>query len=211
MSVDPNGDPRDSRRGPEGGCCHPACRAGTNIDRAIARAGTTGENEGYALPADGTVVADHEVAPVQDVDAWLEVERPRSPRNRCLAKWFRSSARPVGNGFSCIRDRPEPLSKPLRGSRKGPRPDPEGQDAPWVNCSAADQGVDLGVFRKPAELFLRESEPAIDGDLENTGNPFNELDLLGTSFHKPCPRTEGPWFIVSGHAIFNSDLHCRHL
>jgi len=75
MSVDPNGDSRDSRRGTEGGCCHADCRARTNIDRAIARAGTTGENEGYALPADGTVVADHEVAPVQDVGAWAEVER----------------------------------------------------------------------------------------------------------------------------------------
>ena len=105
----------------------------------------------------------------------------------------------------------EPLSKPLRDSRKGPRPDPEDQDAPEIYRSGAKQGIDLGVFRKTAELLLRESEPPIDGDLENTGNPFDELDLLGTPFQKPCPRTEGPWFIVSGHAIFDSDLHCRHL
>lgn len=76
---------------------------------------------------------------------------------------------------------------------------------------AADQGVDLGVFREPTELFLGESKPPIDGDLEDTGNTFDELDLFRASFHKPCPRTEGPWFIVSGHAVFDSDLHCRHL
>jgi hypothetical protein len=75
----------------------------------------------------------------------------------------------------------------------------------------ADQGVDLGVFRKPAELFLGESEPPIDRDLENTGYTFDELDFLSAPFHKPCPRTESPWFIVSGHAVFDSDLHCRHL
>jgi hypothetical protein len=80
-----------------------------------------------------------------------------------------------------------------------------------VYRSAANQGVDLGVFRKPAELFFREGKPTIDGDFKNTGDPFDELDLFGTAFHEPCPRTEGPWFIVSGHAVFDSDLHCRHL
>jgi hypothetical protein len=101
----------------------------------------------------------------------------------------------------------KPLSNPLRGSRRERRPDPEGQDAPKSCRLAANQGVDLGVFRKPAELFLGESEPAIDGDFENTGDTFDELDLLRTSFDKPCPRTEGPWFIVSGHAVFDFDLH----
>ena len=105
----------------------------------------------------------------------------------------------------------KPLSNPLRGSGKKPRPDSEGQDAAKIYRLAADQSVDFGVFRKPAELFLGESEPAIDGDLENTGNPFDELDFLRTSFNKPCPRTEGSWFIVSGHAVFDFDLHCRHL
>src|SRR5208282_1677856 len=105
----------------------------------------------------------------------------------------------------------KPLSNPLRGARKEPRPGPEGQDALKMYRLAADQGVDLGVFRKPAELFLGESEPPIDGDLENTGNTLDELDFLRTSFHKPRPRTEGPWFIVSGHAVFDFDLHCCHL
>jgi hypothetical protein len=76
---------------------------------------------------------------------------------------------------------------------------------------AADQGVDLGVFRKSAELFLGEGEPAIDGDLEHTGHSFDELDLVCAPLQQACPRTEGPWFIVSGHAIFDSDLHRRHL
>ena len=67
----------------------------------------------------------------------------------------------------------KPLSNPLRGSGKEPRPDSEGQDAAKIYRLAADQSVDFGVFRKPAELFLGESEPAIDGDLENTGNPFD--------------------------------------
>lgn len=47
---------------------------------------------------------------------------------------------------------------------------------------AAYQGVDLGVFRKPAELFFGEGEAPIDGDLEDTCNPFDELDLLRTTF-----------------------------
>jgi hypothetical protein len=74
------------------------------------------------------------------------------------------------------------LSKPLRALRKGTRPDSEGQDALKTYRSAAKHGVDLGVFRKPAELFFGESEPTIDGDFENTGDPLDELDLFGTSF-----------------------------
>ena len=106
----------------------------------------------------------------------------------------------------------EPLSKPLTGlSKREPRPEPTGQDALKICRLAADQGVDLGVFRKPAELFLGESEPPIDGDLENASDPLDELDLFRASFQKPCPRTEGPWFIVSRYAVFDSDLHCRHL
>ena len=35
MSVDPNGDSRNSHRSAEGGCRHLDCRAGPNIDRAI--------------------------------------------------------------------------------------------------------------------------------------------------------------------------------
>ena len=77
--------------------------------------------------------------------------------------------------------------------------------------SAAKHGVNLGVFRKPAELFSREIKLPIDGDFENAANAFDEIDLLRTAFQKPCPRTEGPWFIVSAHAIFNSDFHRRHL
>ena len=105
----------------------------------------------------------------------------------------------------------EPLSKPLRGCRKIRVPIREGQDALKMYRSAAKHGVDLGVFRKPAELFFGESEPTIDGDFENTGDPFDELDFFGTPLQEPCPRTEGPWFIVSGHAVFDSDLHNRHL
>jgi hypothetical protein len=77
--------------------------------------------------------------------------------------------------------------------------------------STSDQRVDLGVFWKPAKLFFREDEFAVDGDFENTGHPLDELDLLRASFHQSCPRTEGSWFVVSGHAIFDSYLHCRHL
>ena len=106
----------------------------------------------------------------------------------------------------------EPLSKPLTGfSKREPRPEPTGQDALKICRLAADQGVDLGVFRKSAELIFGESETPVDGDLENTGHSLDELDLLCTSFHKPRPRTEGPWFIVSRYAVFDSDLHCRHL
>ena len=123
-----------------------------------------------------------------------------------------------------VSDRPcrfsttEPMSKPLRSSRKRSRPCREHRGAPQLsrlmrggsNLSSANQGVDLGVFRKSAELLLGEFELSVDGDLENTSHPFDELYLLSTAFHEPRPRTEGPWFIVSGHAIFDSDLHSRH-
>src|SRR5215469_98431 len=75
---------------------------------------------------------------------------------------------------------------------------------------SAHQSIDLAVFGKPAELFLGEDEPAVDGDLEYAGNPFDELDLLCAAFHEPGLRTEGPRFIVSGHAVFDPDLHCCH-
>jgi hypothetical protein len=70
----------------------------------------------------------------------------------------------------------------VKGCRKRPRPDPEGQDALKILRLAANQGVDLGVFRKPAELFFGKDELPIDGDFENTGDPFDELDLFRASF-----------------------------
>jgi hypothetical protein len=123
-----------------------------------------------------------------------------------------------------VSDRPcrfstmEPMSKPLRSSGEAiaPLPGASGRAAtkpPYEggpNLSSANQGVDLGVFRKSAELLLGEFELSVDGDLENTSDSFDELHLLRTAFHKPRPRTEGPWFIVSRHAIFDSDLHSRH-
>ena len=99
----------------------------------------------------------------------------------------------------------------LAGSGKKTRPDPEGQDALRMYRSTSDQRVDLGVFWKPAKLFFREDEFPVDGDFENAGHPFDELGLFRASFHQSCPRTEGSWFVVSGHAVFDSYLHCRHL
>ena len=75
----------------------------------------------------------------------------------------------------------------------------------------AHQGIDLSIFRKSAELFLGESEPTVYGDLEYTGDPFDELDLLRAAFHEPGLRTEGPRFIVSRHAVFYPDFHCTDL
>ena len=105
----------------------------------------------------------------------------------------------------------EPLSKPLRGFSKQTRPDRKARDASKTYQLAANQGVDLGVFRKPAELFLGKGEPSVDGDLKHTGDSLDELDFVCASLQQPCPRTEGPWFVVSGHAIFDSNLHRRHL
>src|SRR5215467_15349322 len=76
---------------------------------------------------------------------------------------------------------------------------------------SARQSIDLGVFRKPAELLLGEDQPSVDGDLEDAGNPFDEFDLFCAAFHEPGLRTEGPRFIVSGHAVFDPDLHCSYL
>ena len=113
----------------------------------------------------------------------------------------------------------EPMSKPLRRSWKRSRPCRQHRGAPQLkppyeggsNLSSANQGVDLGVFRKPAELLFGEFELSVDGDFENPSDSFDELHLLRTAFDEPRPRTEGPWFIVSRHAVFDSDLHSRHL
>jgi len=95
----------------------------------------------------------------------------------------------------------------MRASRAATKPPYEG----GANLLSANQGVDLGVFRKPAELLFGEFELSVDGDFENPSDSFDELHLLRTAFDEPRPRTEGPWFIVSRHAIFDSDLHSRHL
>ena len=95
----------------------------------------------------------------------------------------------------------------MRASRAATKPPYEG----GANLLSANQGVDLGVFRKPAELLFGEFELSVDGDFENPSDSFDELHLLRTAFDEPRPRTEGPWFIVSRHAIFDSDFHSRHL
>ena len=56
-------------------------------------------------------------------------------------------------------------------------------------------------------MLFGKGEASVDGDFENTGDSLDELDLLGAPFQQPRPRTEGSGFIVSGYAIFDSDLH----
>ena len=67
--------PRDPGCGAAGWRGHLDSRAGTQIDRAIVGTGATGEDKGDARPVDGIGAADHEVAPVQDVGARVEIER----------------------------------------------------------------------------------------------------------------------------------------
>ncbi len=67
---------------------------------------------------------------------------------------------------------------PKASGRAATKPSYEGGS----NLSSANQGVDLGVFGKPAELLLGEFELSVDGDFENTGDPFDELYLLRTTF-----------------------------
>jgi len=60
---------------PRAGAVTLIVEAGTQIDRAIVGTGATGEDKGDARPVDGIGAADHEVAPVQDVGARVEIER----------------------------------------------------------------------------------------------------------------------------------------
>ena len=73
--------------------------------------------------------------------------------------------------------------------------------------SAAAGGLDLGVARKPAERLFRKGEPAIDRDLENAATALDQFDLGAVSLDQNIPRTEGSRFVVSGHAVFDPDLH----
>ena len=75
----------------------------------------------------------------------------------------------------------------------------------WRDLSA--HRVDLLVGRKPAGLLLRESEPAIDGNLEHPTYPGHQLDIGAVFLDEPIPRTEGTRFIVSGLAPLDSDFH----
>src|SRR2546423_5292857 len=74
---------------------------------------------------------------------------------------------------------------------------------------AAAHRIDLLIRRKPAGLLLRESEPAIDGNLEHAPYPGHQLDIGAILLDEPVPRTEGTRFIVSRLAPLDADLHCQ--
>ena len=69
--------------------------------------------------------------------------------------------------------------------------------------------VDFFVGREPSGLLLRESKPAIDGDLERSAHSGDKLDIGTVTLNQSRPRTEGPRLVVSGLAPLDSDLHLR--
>jgi hypothetical protein len=71
--------------------------------------------------------------------------------------------------------------------------------------------VDFGILRKPPELLFGKGELAVDGDLKNTADTFNELDFGTVLLFKSRPRTEGSRKVVSRNAVFDPDLHRRSL
>ena len=75
----------------------------------------------------------------------------------------------------------------------------------WRGLSA--HRVDLLVGRKPAGLLLRESESAIDGNLEHTTYSGHQLDIGAVFLDEPIPRTEGTRFVVSRLAPLDTDFH----
>src|SRR6516165_12513579 len=75
ISIDPNSYPWNSGDGAKGRSSHFDPRSGANIDCAVVRSGTAGENKGHARPIDGAAADDRKVASVQDVSARIEVER----------------------------------------------------------------------------------------------------------------------------------------
>jgi molybdate transport system permease protein len=85
--------------------------------------------------------------------------------------------------------------------------------APWapVGRSSAAQRFHLRIARKAAESLLRKGELAVHRDLEDAVVAFDETDFGAVLFHQLIPRTEGPRFVASPHAVFDRDLHRRHL
>ena len=69
--------------------------------------------------------------------------------------------------------------------------------------------IDFLVGRKPPEGFFRKHQPAVDGNLERPANSRHQLDFGAVSLNQPCPRTEGPRFIVSRLAPLDPDFHLR--
>src|SRR5947209_1225885 len=66
--------------------------------------------------------------------------------------------------------------------------------------------LDFFISREATRLLFGERESAIDGDLEDTGDPRYQLHF-GALPLQHIPRTEGTWLIVSRLAPFYSDFH----
>jgi hypothetical protein len=75
----------------------------------------------------------------------------------------------------------------------------------------ATERVDFGVLGKPPELLFGKGELAVDGDLKNTADTFDEFDFGAVFLFKSRPRTEGSRKVVSRNAVFDPDLHRRSL
>ncbi len=74
---------------------------------------------------------------------------------------------------------------------------------------AAAERVDFGVLGKPPKLLFGKGELAVDRNFEDAARTLNEFDLGAVFLFQSCLRTEGSWKVVSGNAVFDSDLH-RH-
>ena len=72
------------------------------------------------------------------------------------------------------------------------------------------QCVDLLVGRKPPQDLFGEFQVTIDFDLEHTARSGHEFDVVSAKRNQSVPRTESLRFIISLHAIFDTDLHSQH-
>jgi hypothetical protein len=64
------------------------------------------------------------------------------------------------------------------------------------------------VFRKAAEAQLGEDLLAVDCHLESTAVGLDQLDIdPGKLLLQLGLQTEGLWRVVSGYAVFYSDVH----
>jgi hypothetical protein len=95
------------------------------------------------------------------------------------------------------------IGPPSRGRHRG-----DLSENPW----SAQGRNHLLLRREPPDRFLGESEPALDGDLENAAAALAQRHLGGrVRFQDQGPRRDRPRLIASHAAIFDLNLHLSYV
>lgn len=79
--------------------------------------------------------------------------------------------------------------------------------SPAINGGLRRNICQVGLRRQPSSLVSRESNLAVNDDVELASASGLYVHRTTSSRIKPCLHTEGIWFVVSGCAIKDDDRH----